>query len=110
MEGWTQVPDTTFQHTAARRRLIWVQNLNHPLVQFQHTAARRRLMPVGALLFESFAGFQHTAARRRLTMERRYIIMALRVSTHSRPKAADGLQLPARRPKHSFNTQPPEGG
>ena len=76
--------------------------------------------------------FQHTAARRRLGGLKRSSEMDLRVSTHSRPKAA-GLsmmavffgcsvfqhtaarrRLEARRrmppSRLSFNTQPPEGG
>ena len=76
--------------------------------------------------------FQHTAARRRLVAVANKAAQGLKVSTHSRPKAA-GLSLNARgntcmvsthsRPKAAgpvlrplqthqsgFNTQPPEGG
>ena len=97
---------------------------------FQHTAARRRL------LFGIKGGihkdwFQHTAARRRLNSQDRDTIYDDSVSTHSRPKAAapsiDGNPTPFvvsthSRPKAAasenkrplllvcFNTQPPEGG
>ena len=37
-------------------------------------------------------------------------IAALRVSTHSRPKAAGSLRLYKRALGYCFNTQPPEGG
>ena len=76
--------------------------------------------------------FQHTAARRRLRRRRRRRRCGVRVSTHSRPKAAarrlggglaTGSVSTHSRPKAaatfwrfaarktaSFNTQPPEGG
>ena len=120
---------------------------------FQHTAARRRLgcrvMPAGAevcfntqppeggwLAIGSASvckrSFQHTAARRRLDSGAQSCALLNIVSTHSRPKAAGGLNgRPFRffgvsthtRPKAAgfpfsttclpltgFNTQPPEGG
>ena len=54
-----------FQHTAARRRLVFIMRDFFKILWFQHTAARRRLAGLKAL-FDSF----------------------LNVSTHSRPKAA----------------------
>ena len=76
--------------------------------------------------------FQHTAARRRLHQCKPAAVYCRYVSTHSRPKAAGGLQFRLAhaaivsthsRPKAaelrltmmhnaklSFNTQPPEGG
>ena len=80
--------NTSFQHTAARRRLVfWVYNLV-AWFEFQHTAARRRL--VGRIF--------KTAD-------------SMTVSTHSRPKAA-GTDCRAWRSLYvrCFNTQPPEGG
>ena len=81
-----RLPQTRFQHTAARRRLVWRTSLdervrvsthNRPkaagidrlvdvqISLFQHTAARRRLYD--NYMNPAFAGmFQHTAARRRL--------------------------------------------
>ena len=54
--------------------------------------------------------FQHTAARRRLGQADHCRAAYLRVSTHSRPKAAGPCcHLPDRQPCR-FNTQPPEGG
>ena len=54
------------------------------------------------------AQFQHTAARRRLLFVNGILELKI-VSTHSRPKAAEGgkiKEIVVRR----FNTQPPEGG
>ena len=99
---------------------------------FQHTAARRRLAQQWAA-YREYCKFQHTAARRRLDLMINKMHALMRVSTHSRPKAAgwlrllqylehksfqhtaarrrlvfsDGLCLVLRR---RFNTQPPEGG
>ena len=54
--------------------------------------------------------FQHTAARRRLDCFADFIIQMIRVSTHSRPKAA-GRRMRFRTHRcRRFNTQPPEGG
>ena len=100
-------------------------------MKFQHTAARRRLRHARPGR-QSARRFQHTAARRRLPPEKQKALAVVRVSTHSRPKAAAGLDclltLTYRvsthsRPKAaaspfcdrpcagtSFNTQPPEGG
>ena len=57
---------------------------------FQLTAARRRLVKPCPMLFLHFQ-FQLTAARRRLDVWRYVIRGRLKVSTHSRPKAA-GLE------------------
>ena len=119
-----------FQHTAARRRLVEIGGCIANL-RFQHTAARRRLacFPPPCQRFEEF---QHTAARRRLDSGAQSCALLNIVSTHSRPKAAGGLNgRPFRffgvsthsRPKAAgfpfsttclpltgFNTQPPEGG
>ena len=64
---------------------------------------------VGAKGNEQFM-FQHTAARRRLAEGRLLRFQFVKVSTHSRPKAA-GLYLHDSSFTFScFNTQPPEGG
>ena len=55
---------------------------------FQHTAARRRLNAFSRSDF-SKSKFQHTAARRRLSYTTMLTSQRIRVSTHSRPKAAD---------------------
>ena len=54
--------------------------------------------------------FQHTAARRRLAQSPKLLDVNLRVSTHSRPKAAGTGYAPPRYAPACFNTQPPEGG
>ena len=102
-------PDVSFQHTAARRRLV--EHLQEPadLSPFQHTAARRRLalintshLPLGRFntqppeggwlvsnrMHEYLYLFQHTAARRRLAIWDNTLWCVIPVSTHSRPKAA----------------------
>ena len=56
-------------------------------MKFQHTAARRRLAVI-RIDGVSFAMFQHTAARRRLEGRQKMKLLKLKVSTHSRPKAA----------------------
>ena len=76
-------------------------------MMFQHTAARRRLLYEYPLDSQKFK-FQHTAARRRLVLHlacRFYCV----VSTHSRPKAAGALDS-VQTSDVRFNTQPPEGG
>ena len=78
---------STFQHTAARRRLHRPWPARQSQIQFQHTAARRRL-PVLVRRPCASRSFQHTAARRRLHPGRWRLAAAPLVSTHSRPKAA----------------------
>ena len=99
-----------FQHTAARRRLPRITALRARLAEFQHTAARRRLPKSLDDGYSAVKAFQHTAARRRLRNRLRRLSPALRVSTHSRPKAAAGKHPCAKRKRGCFNTQPPEGG
>ena len=98
---------------------------------FQHTAARRRLVDAFVSVVTQEL-FQHTAARRRLGFCACCTSAVVIVSTHSRPKAAGsrtailvadtsfqhtaarrrlgqhGSLFPAR--TNRFNTQPPEGG
>ena len=76
-----------FQHTAARRRLEIIKPEYNGTLWFQHTAARRRLGTANQRK-QAAMMFQHTAARRRLVVI-----------------SVSGFRL-----KHSFNTQPPEGG
>ena len=54
--------------------------------------------------------FQHTAARRRLVEPAETEQPAEAVSTHSRPKAAEGSTKHLCCNRTCFNTQPPEGG
>ena len=54
--------------------------------------------------------FQHTAARRRLQDFQNALVLGIKVSTHSRPKAAAYLSEKQIIELYSFNTQPPEGG
>ena len=77
----------SFQHTAARRRLVRFNSKNIVSMMFQHTAARRRLAG-GFVLRGQSRQFQHTAARRRLASAIAGKDMMATVSTHSRPKAA----------------------
>ena len=99
-----------FQHTAARRRLAGKGDVGAMNMWFQHTAARRRLAQKRKIprLSEQF---QHTAARRRLAADGFDLTaVAVRVSTHSRPKAAGAAPARIRSARRRFNTQPPEGG
>ena len=70
--GWNSGAKPTtdfslFQHTAARRRLVFrIPDLKQQF-PFQHTAARRRLVKVRHLVTQGRL-FQHTAARRRLDL------------------------------------------
>ena len=98
-----------FQHTAARRRLGTKcrQLLVHRM--FQHTAARRRLGFVTKSR-KLLHWFQHTAARRRLAALYSVQTGYVRVSTHSRPKAAGFASMQLLLFRQGFNTQPPEGG
>ena len=76
-----------FQHTAARRRLLY-KTVQYGLVTlFQHTAARRRL-PLASFSVGCLSGFQHTAARRRLHIITITCFIDGVVSTHSRAEAA----------------------
>ncbi len=98
-----------FQHTAARRRLACISSALAMLLLFQHTAARRRL-GITPRAFCGVSVFQHTAARRRLGINAHQASKKIIVSTHSRPKAA-GRHKPLISPVDDrFNTQPPEGG
>ena len=56
------------------------------------------------------ADFQHTAARRRLVSSWFCPFRIIRVSTHSRPKAAGRILYLTFYFIFCFNTQPPEGG
>ena len=77
-----------FQHTAARGRLIKELRRIAKSNAFQHTAARGRLSPRLSEL-SNVLGFQHTAARGRLISTSDDEDMTIKVSTHSRPWAAD---------------------
>ena len=81
------MPQSLFQHTAARRRLL--QNI-HPVVQM--------------------LGFQHTAARRRLHNNIGVRYSNISVSTHSRAEAAAARFDLQQTTPDGFNTQPRGGG
>ena len=76
-----------FQHTAARRRLVygWFQDMGKPIVS-THSRPKAAGDKIRCSEFE------------------------IVVSTHSRPKAAGTPSRAHRLGKFSFNTQPPEGG
>ena len=76
---------------------------------FQHTAARRRLVDEAGADKELLRVSTHSrpkAAGDLLQANRE----ALEVSTHSRPKAAGILGATTANASPRFNTQPPEGG
>ena len=76
-----------FQHTAARRRLVFRFLKPNVHVSFQHTAARRRL--VFAASRQGQASDVSTHSRPKAAgMTDDILAMRVMVSTHSRPKAA----------------------
>ena len=122
---------SSFQHTAARRRLGPTVQQGVNTVEFQHTAARRRLAADSNCRCAS--DFVSTHSRPKAAGGYSLLSgLGSSVSTHSRPKAAGRNQPAGRwvcmvsthsRPKAAglslciclfiwtcFNTQPPEGG
>ena len=98
-----------FQHTAARRRLVYWFRFNPDGIHVStHSRPKAAGLPSHARRCRSV--FQHTAARRRLACHRLGQRLQTLVSTHSRPKAAGQRGAIMRPFKHRFNTQPPEGG
>ena len=120
-----------FQHTAARRRLVYLIGRCRSEPLFQHTAARRRLgrskssnkpiRPVSTHSRPKAAGGDaerpkfvlhvSTHSRPKAAGFGNFLVnLICVVSTHSRPKAA-GPPAPHPPPAQTrFNTQPPEGG
>ena len=119
----------TFQHTAARRRLLmgiwcitgcvgfntqppeggWFFNFycSVNLFSFQHTAARRRLYQyVHQQLYAQRFNTQPPEGGCQINCQIKNNVL---VSTHSRPKAAATTTSIATTTSR-FNTQPPEGG
>ena len=96
-----------FQHSAARRRLLWSFTVISFSNWFQHSAARRRLAPKYRWLLRPF-GF-NTQPPEGGCLFASASQKAYAVSTLSRPKAAEPSNL-TRCATLSFNTQPPEGG
>ena len=82
-----KIGNMKFQHTAARRRLVFWANFEKEFLWFQHTAARRRLVQLGV----DSAGKEAVSTHSRPKAAGRYqenFDRLKRVSTHSRPKAA----------------------
>ena len=77
--------------------------------KFQLTAARRRLGHFSDMRIGQ-CSFQLTAARRRLVGEDSQGQTTVKVSTHSRPKAAGCDTARRGLNRRRFNSQPPEGG
>ncbi|EFC88650.1 hypothetical protein NEIMUCOT_04699 [Neisseria mucosa ATCC 25996] len=121
-----------FQHTAARRRLENLATHAAGLRMFQHTAARRRLAtqtsktkkhgcfntqpPEGGWPNKHHAGRDdirvstHSRPKAAGYLLTSKTLFYIRVSTHSRPKAAGRVIFAVGASFLSFNTQPPEGG
>ena len=77
----------SFQHTAARRRLV-ADKARNPIQKSVSTHSRPKAAGRATTQADGCALFQHTAARRRLVRVCAAISNFKRVSTHSRPKAA----------------------
>ena len=97
-----------FQHTAARRRLFWVDPHSCGRRRFQHTAARRRLK-ISFLKSKHIRLFQHTAARRRLRLYPQVRASGASFNTQP-PEGGCGSSRRLSPLRVCFNTQPPEGG
>ena len=76
-----------FQHTAARRRLPIIRKKSMTTFMFQHTAARRRLL-TSAQFFTVFLKVSTHSRPKAAAVCQQFVKHRLRVSTHSRPKAA----------------------
>ena len=112
--GWIPAPptcaaQTTFQHTAARRRLAYADELTDlkPGVS-THSRPKAAGLVLMRFAFDSFL-FQHTAARRRLGQNGRDRTGRL-LFQHTAARRRLGICSKRKRPFNSFNTQPPEGG
>ena len=130
-KGFAYNPGRMFQHTAARRRLVQFRGQPRLLLPVStHSRPKAAGCATTTSAIRRF-WFQHTAARRRLgrglqrlgggqsfntqppeggwgaTMK---TFTQIRVSTHSRPKAAGPSTSPRLFMTTCFNTQPPEGG
>ena len=95
--GWGQFwggafPICEFQHTAARRRLdhFTASEIFGSCFNTQPPEGGWRTWPK---MQKSLGSFQHTAARRRLVSIMVQAPLLVRVSTHSRPKAAGKQQF-----------------
>ena len=80
-----------------------------PQTVFQHTAARRRLVREVAKCLILLM-FQHTAARRRLARNREVPRKVSDSFNTQPPEGGWGHRRRYRAARNSFNTQPPEGG
>ena len=78
-------------------------------LRFQHTAARRRLGRRDTIT-PSSVGFNTQPPEGGWYCNMRRVVLPVRVSTHSRPKAAAVCQRFFIGEATCFNTQPPEGG
>ena len=99
----------SFQHTAARRRLLTDFN-THCLSHCFNTQPHEGGCRLKTFHLSKPLMFQHTAARRRLQTGARLDYVAYGVSTHSRTKAAAHLTIYQHVNLYCFNTQPHEGG
>ena len=112
--GWVlkirkELRDGWFQLTAARRRLAKRRGAINPTGRFNSQP------PEGGWIIYNkhyilIHRFQLTAARRRLAMPPLRGMGLIRVSTHSRPKAAGLVFIDWFGFRICFNSQPPEGG
>ena len=98
-----------FQHTAARRRLLFKQSERVARWAVStHSRPKAAAQLVGKILNGSVVS-THSRPKAAATVIVNVAIDNL-VSTHSRPKAAAGHHKSSCRVGKSFNTQPPEGG
>ena len=106
---WPPAPLPWFQHTAARRRLHAQRTARCFSRTFQHTAARRRL-PAHAIDDVGDVKVSTHSRPKAAARKAPRCVGLLQVSTHSRPKAAAAAFWLRGVCFVCFNTQPPEGG
>ena len=104
-----RIPLMSFQLTAVRRRLLAAIKLTRQFGLFQLTAARRRLLTDNEHDLAVLRVSTHSRPKAAALWPCRYLV-GLPVSTHSRPKAAAQTGCRAWRARQCFNSQPPEGG
>ena len=113
--GWLRKLNQTFiaklfQHTAARRRLAFSDDLNTYTNLFQHTAARRRLVEIFIRQACGFVVSTHSRPKA-AGLAASFRAFKSAVSTHSRPKAAGrNLQTIAGIGKVSTHSRPKAAG
>ena len=106
---WRQL-NSLFQHTAARRRLVYRdENAINQIKRFNTQPPEGGWRQSRRLLQARFSVSTHSRPKAAGSKFKNGAPV-FNVSTHSRPKAAGNLEYLFVLQKQRFNTQPPEGG